>query len=114
MTEPWGTIWVVTCLGVFAIAGLILLYWAIRLRSVSLGLLCAALVVWPIAGEVLCSAAQQYVRQTPRFGDTAIFGLWEDSAGGFLTKVAVLVHSVQVGLVLAASIAIVRSMRKDS
>ena len=112
MTEPWMTIWALTYLGLLVAAGAVLLYWAIRLRCLPLVVLCTALVLWPIVGEVVNALARHLAREALRAGDTSFLGIWEDSAGGFITKVAMLVNIVQAGLVLVASLLVARLLRR--
>jgi len=113
MTEPWSTIYVVTYLGAFTAAGGILLYWAIRWRSLALVLLSAAMVLWPIAGDTLIFFARRYVREALRAGDGMGHFTPDASLGDFLSKVIVFVHLVQSALVLAASIVTVRLLKRE-
>jgi hypothetical protein len=47
------------------------------------------------------------------FGQTNFLGIWQETPGTFLTKVAVVVWIIQALLVLAASISAVRLVRKE-
>ena len=112
MAEPWSTIWALTYFGLYVAAGVVLLYMAVRRRSLTLVVVCAAMVLWPIAGEFINALARQHVRESLLAGDTSSIGIRQDSPGGFITKVAMLVHLIQAVLVLAASVLLARLLRR--
>ena len=112
MTEPWATIVAIVWLGLFIGAGGVLVYWAFRLKSPALVVLCVALVVWPIAGDVINALARHHVRKAVVAGDTSFIGLWGGTPGLFVCRVAWFVHVVQAGLVFAAAWAAVRLARR--
>jgi len=114
MTEPWATIWVVVGLAAAAAAAIMLLYWAVRWRSLALVLLCAAMVLWPVvADDVIMIVARGYVREAIEAEDGMVHFLWDDSPGAFLTKVFFFNNLVQSALVLAASIMTVRLLKRE-
>ena len=113
MSDTWSAISVLTYLGLLVAAGVILLYVAVRRRSFALVVVCAALVLWPIAGDFVNGIAGRHALESVRVGYAPSGGMWQDSPGGFITKVAWLVHLVQATLALTASILLVRLLQRE-
>lgn len=112
MSEPYWTLWAITCLLLFAVSGGILIHCGLKHRNTALFLLCMALVIWPIAGEFINASARHLARESLRAGDTSLLGIWQETPGGFLTKVAAIVYVIQAVLVFATSLSIAKATKK--
>lgn len=113
MTEPWGTILAVTALALFVAAGGILLLHAIRRREPALLVLCVALVIWPLAGEIINGLARRRALELLPGMHGAPLITWYSSSGPLITKVAMSVKSVQAVLALATALMVVKRLRRE-
>jgi hypothetical protein len=110
VTEPWSSIWAYACLAGFGLAGAVLLWGSVRLRSGALGLALVALVIWPVVGDWIRVWARGRARELsePQGG---IQELWGMSPGELVSRVNAGVVLVQVLLAVATAVALYRTVK---
>jgi len=91
MAPPWGIICAWLALAMLIVSGIVLLGAAIGRGSVTLLLVCLALVVWPILGKALVAWAENHAQDAPsvvlrailenrcRIGSSRKLTLWSSS-----------------------------------